>query len=219
MTFHQRKRSVAMAAAATYLLFVACIAIGPKRDLQNGWWDGLGPVLPHDTFPADCTLCHVGSKWQQVHDSFEFDHEAETGVPLNGAHAQAQCLRCHNDRGPVATFQQRGCVGCHEDIHFGQLGPNCTDCHQEQTWQPGGMIELHNRTRFPLVGIHAITACYRCHPGAEVGKFVPTDTECLTCHYEDFARANNPNHAALGWVRDCHRCHMPLDWNEAILNQ
>lgn len=210
--------SRALPGLAFVLLVAACVASGSRTVKQHLWWGGLGPVLPHDTFPGDCSLCHVGTGWQTLSEDFQFDHLAETGVPLNGAHTQASCLRCHNDRGPAGTFAQRGCGGCHEDIHAGQLGSGCEDCHQEQTWQPVGQIAMHQRTRFPLIGVHASTACRRCHVGAEVGKFVPVDTECVTCHRADLANANNPNHINLGWVDRCHRCHLPRTWQQAEQN-
>ena len=68
-------------------------------------------MLPHDTFPADCKLCHMGQGWNTLTDDFAFDHEKETGVPLVGAHDQARCLLCHNDRGPVELFASKGCAG------------------------------------------------------------------------------------------------------------
>ncbi|NOT29905.1 MAG: hypothetical protein HOP15_05580 [Planctomycetes bacterium] len=203
---------------AALVLAGACLTQNPASIKQHLWWAGLGPVLPHETFPADCALCHEGTDWQGVRADFTFDHAAETGYTLAGAHARATCLLCHNDRGPVAMFQTQGCAGCHEDIHRAQLGPDCARCHQENTWQPFGQIELHARTRFPLIGVHAATACHRCHQGAELGSFVPTDTECLTCHRSDLARAVNPNHAGLGWVDRCNRCHLPRTWNHAEIN-
>jgi len=205
-------------ALALALLVAACLAPGSDLSKQHLWWSGLGPVLPHDTFPADCSECHVGNNWQSLVSSFEFDHAARTGTPLNGAHGRAACLLCHNDRGPVAVFQARGCAGCHEDVHRGQLGPSCTKCHQESTWEPVNQIALHASTRFPLVGVHASTACHRCHPGIETGSILPADPECLTCHSADLARANNPNHIALGWVDRCDRCHLPRTWQHAELN-
>lgn len=208
----------ALGVGALLALIAACVTRTPQSIELHGWWRGLGPVLPHDTFPADCGLCHEGVNWQ-VRDDFEFHHEAETGVKLNGAHEQARCLRCHNDRGPVAVFTARGCQGCHEDVHFGKLGPLCTDCHTEATWEPYGQIERHNRTRFPLTGVHAATACRRCHIGAEVGNFFPTDVECVTCHRDDLARALVPPHINLGYVDRCDRCHMPTRWNQAQLNE
>ena len=133
------------------------------------------PATERATKTVERVLCHEGTEWRGVRDDFVFDHEAETGVPLVGAHARAACLLCHNDRGPVAVFAAQGCGGCHEDIHRSTLGPDCARCHTEETWRPFGQIEMHARTRFPLVGAHASTSCYRCHPGAEVGYFVPTE--------------------------------------------
>lgn len=218
MSFQANKRSLLLFAAVSSLVW-ACVSTGPRNVRQHGWWRGLGPVLPHESFPADCQTCHVGREWQVLRDEFSFDHEAETGVALTGAHTTAQCLRCHNDRGPVADFAAQGCAGCHEDIHFGLLGPDCTSCHTEQTWQPVGQVARHNQTRFPLSGIHAAVACFRCHPGAEVGKFVPTTSECVACHADDLARALLPPHVGLGWVDNCQRCHIPTDWKQAAFPQ
>lgn len=195
--------------AAPLLIAVACAT---WKGLPHGWWDARGPVVPHDTFPADCRLCHEGEGWNSIRADFQYDHEQETGVALAGAHAQAECLRCHNDRGPVALFAARGCAGCHEDVHLGQLGRACEDCHDQESWRPQGQIARHALTRFPLVGAHAATQCLRCHPGAEAGLFTPTDPDCAACHTDDALAASNPNHAALGWVANCERCHTPTGW-------
>jgi len=200
------------------VLVTACVTRAPNRAAVHRWWSGFGPVIAHDTFPADCQLCHVGDRWDELKADFRFDHEAETGYPLVGAHARAQCLRCHNDRGPVSVFNARGCVGCHEDIHNGDLGPNCTLCHQQNSWVPVRQIELHNRTRFPLTGAHLEVACNLCHPGSRVGNFSPTDTECLTCHTRDLAQALNPPHATLGWVNNCQKCHITTAWAHGQVN-
>jgi hypothetical protein len=212
-----RTKHLTLLAAVTALLAGACVLQGPGSGELHRWWSGFGPVLPHDNFPADCKLCHVGERWNTLATNFSFDHEKQTGVPLIGAHANAKCLRCHNDRGPVGVFYAKGCVGCHEDFHYGDLGKNCTRCHDQVTWRPEGQIAKHQLTRFPLIGSHAAVACHRCHPGALVGNFVPTDTECLTCHARELANANNPPHIALGYVDNCHRCHLPTDWHQASI--
>ena len=174
----------AVAITAFCLLAIACTSIVTKQD-----WDARhGPVVPHETFPADCRLCHVGNGWHEIRADFTFDHEAETGVPLEGAHADAACLRCHNDRGDVAQFAARGCAGCHVDVHRGQLGSSCQTCHDESTWRPSEQIARHNQTRMPLVGAHVAVACFRCHPGAQVGNFAGASPECITCHTDDLAR-------------------------------
>lgn len=198
-------------------LVVSCLAQPPRTGEVHRWWSGLGPVLPHDKFPADCSLCHVGPKWNTLKEDFHFDHHRETGVPLLGAHASAQCLRCHNDRGPVQEFASRGCAGCHDDIHQSELGTQCTSCHDETSWRPERQIERHNRGRFPLSGAHAAVACQRCHPGAFVGRFGLTDTKCSTCHRDDVVRTTNPPHVGLGWVDRCERCHEATSWNHAIV--
>ena len=209
------KRNLWLGVLVAYVGLACVSGVVSRKPGKHEWWDALGPVIPHETFPADCQLCHVGDKWQELAEDFTFDHAAETGVELHGAHDKASCLRCHNDRGPVEVFTEQGCAGCHEDIHQGQISPDCTACHNENTWRPTGQILWHNQTRFPLIGAHANTSCRRCHPGAEVGRFTPTDTECLTCHQDDLANALNPNHAGLGFVDRCDRCHIPTVWQQA----
>ena len=201
--------------AALVLLVLACVGrLRPDAPIQ-GWYAELGPVVPHDTFPADCSLCHVTGDWRTLRADFVFDHGTETGHPLTGAHAGAQCLRCHNDRGPVSRFAVKGCAGCHGDPHEGRLGRNCRGCHDEETWQPREQIARHASTRFPLVGAHAATACFRCHEGALVGNFQRADVRCESCHRGDLARAQSPDHAASGWTTDCQRCHVPTAWLDA----
>ena len=195
-------------------LLVACGGILSRP--RQGWNPSLGPVVPHDSFPTDCTLCHTGKDWHTIKEDFKFDHQKETGVALAGAHAKAACLLCHNDRGPAGQFAANGCAGCHEDRHQGRLGRNCQDCHAEQDWIPRDMIARHNRTRFPLVGNHAGAACWRCHPGAQAGNFQAVDDTCANCHQADLARATVPDHAAQGWTSDCQRCHTPAGaWEQA----
>lgn len=186
------------------------------RALQpQQWAQARGPVVPHDSFPADCSLCHTGGSWHEIRSDFAFDHEKQTGVALRGVHAEAQCLRCHNDRGPVAIYANRGCAGCHEDVHRGRLGTECASCHGESTWSPIGLVASHNRTRFPLTGPHTAVACFRCHPRAESGEFVGTDARCEACHRDDLARAKEPDHMALGITGDCQRCHDGIVWGGA----
>ena len=212
---HPRGSRALLAAAVLAYLIAACAVQDMGTGDVHRWWSGFGPVLPHDSFPADCQLCHVGAKWDEIRADFEFDHAGETGYALVGAHARAVCLRCHNDRGPVDTFAAQGCAGCHEDFHRGTLGQDCLACHTQDNWRPVGMVEMHSRTRFPLLGAHLPVACHRCHPGAFVGNFAPVDTSCVTCHANDVAGTTNPPHIPLGWTDNCQRCHFPTTWNQA----
>lgn len=211
---HGRRLRAALFACAA-IAVAACMGADPRAGTRHRWWAGLGPVLPHESFPSDCALCHEGAGWNELRVDFAFDHAAETGVALEGAHAQAQCLRCHNDRGPVDVFAAKGCGGCHDDVHGGDLGNDCARCHQQESWRPEAQLEAHARSRFPLSGAHARVACHRCHPGAFAGNFIPNDPSCVTCHRDDLARALNPPHVALGYVDRCDRCHLPTDWRQA----
>jgi len=192
--------------------------IGSGSVLQQDWDKRRGPVVPHDNFPKDCSLCHEGGSWSKIRADFAFDHERETKVPLHGAHARAECLRCHNDRGPVEIFAVRGCVGCHEDVHRGKQGAECASCHRETDWGIGDSLALHERTRFPLFGVHASVECWRCHPGAQVANFDRTAVQCENCHQQDLASATNPNHAAQGWTKDCENCHSTSGWTSGDFN-
>ncbi len=203
------------------LLPLACAMIGwMPKPAQQGWQENHGPVVPHGKFPGgDCSLCHVGKGWHKIKEDFVFDHGMETGVALSGAHNTAECLRCHNDRGPVAQYARRGCGGCHLDVHQRQQGIACQDCHSENTWQPKDQVRKHNMTRFPLIGSHAGVACFRCHPGSQAGNFQRADVECESCHQSDLQTtaaaatlSSTPDHMVLGWTRDCRRCHQPTAW-------
>jgi len=208
-----------LAVLAVCFLVLACVSnIEYDLDPRQGWWEGNGIVVPHDSFPSDCRLCHVEGSWNEIREDFEYDHEQETGVALVGAHREAKCLRCHNDRGPVQLFSQRGCAGCHEDLHRGNFGDQCVSCHSEETWILRDEIAVHNRTRFPLVGAHAAVQCWLCHSGGEVGDWVRLDIECASCHLEEALAATDPDHAANRWVTGCDRCHIPTTWNGAGFN-
>jgi hypothetical protein len=206
------RRAGLVLGALSFLVVIACVSRWRRDQPVQGWWDERGPVVPHDSFPADCSLCHQGDGWTEIRADFAFDHAGETGVPLVAAHAAAQCLRCHNDRGPVAAFAARGCAGCHADVHRGLMGADCESCHDQESWRPDAVIEIHARTRFPLIGAHAAAACWRCHPGGQSGNFAPVSAECITCHQSDLALALDPDHVAQGWVSDCDECHIPTTW-------
>jgi hypothetical protein len=203
---------ILLLAVCLALALVNCRSEGPRQGWNKKKW---GPVVPHHRFPADCGICHVPDRWDALRDDFSFDHEEEAGYPLEGAHAQAACLRCHNDRGPVQVYANRGCGGCHPDPHTGSLGPDCRRCHEQTSWRPTGLVVEHARTRFPLMGAHVAAPCESCHPGASAGHFRGAPTACDLCHRVDLVRATSPNHAASGWTTNCDRCHTPVTWERA----
>lgn len=196
---------------------VGCSVAAPSRADLHRWWSGFGLVVPHESFPSDCSLCHLGASWNELVPNFAFDHARETGVALHGAHQQAQCLRCHNDRGPVEVFAAKGCNGCHEDVHYGELGSDCSKCHDETQWRVPNARVQHLHSRFPLTGAHLLVGCHQCHPGSRVRNFEPTSPDCTSCHLDEALRTTNPPHAGLGWTERCDRCHTPTHWRPAIV--
>src|SRR5690606_30415845 len=82
MVVLNRRRELVLAAGALLLLGIACALPGPHSMERHRWWAGLGPVLPHASFPAECSLCHVGAGWNELRADFSFDHAERTGVPL-----------------------------------------------------------------------------------------------------------------------------------------
>ena len=213
----QQRTHLSFLLLASAFAFLACAIDQGKSSLSVSAqeWDKLrGPVVPHDSFPADCTLCHEGDNWTTIRKDFVYDHAKETGYALVGSHEGAECLRCHNDRGPVELYSVRGCAGCHEDPHETRMGSECSSCHSQTNWLVKDAITQHARTRFPLVGAHAAAACFACHQGAEVGRFERVSTNCVDCHQADLVQAVAPDHRALGWdTQDCSRCHAPAGWN------
>jgi len=206
------KSNAGKAVVAALLLATLSITCGTFRKGAQHWDDKWGPLVPHDSFPGDCDLCHLPDGWSSIRPDFSFDHEAETGHALEGAHARAACLRCHNDFGPVAMYAERGCVGCHADVHEAQMGRDCLRCHTESSWRATGLVAEHARTRFPLVGRHVAAACVSCHPQSPAGEFRGAPIRCEQCHAADLARAVNPDHQAQGWTTRCERCHTPAAW-------
>ena len=192
-------------------LVVSCQVEAPRE----GWSKRWGPLVPHRTFPGDCGICHTTDRWDSLKEDFSFNHENETGYVLEGAHSEAACLRCHNDRGPVASYVKRGCGGCHPDPHASALGLDCERCHAQTDWRPIGLIAEHARTRFHLVAAHAVAPCESCHLQAATGEFRGAPLQCEFCHQSDLAGAVSPNHTANGWTTNCQRCHTPAGWSGA----
>jgi hypothetical protein len=160
-------------------------------------------------FPQDCTLCHTTVRWTGA----KFDH-AKTQFPLTGAHATVACAACHVGGQFKGTAQQ--CVGCHLKDFQGTKNPNhvaagfpqdCAVCHTTVQWL-GAKFD-HAKTRFPLTGAHATTACSACHVG---GQYAGTNMLCAGCHLKDFQGTKNPNHVAAGFPQDCAVCHTTVQW-------
>ncbi len=153
-------------------------------------------------FGQACAQCHTPNGWQGA----SFDHNS-TPWPLTGRHGQVACVQCHPSSQYSGTPQN--CVACHQanDVHNGQFGPNCAQCHSTDGWQ-GASVD-HNLTAFPLTGAHAGVGCASCH-GSGIFQGAPTD--CASCHGE-------PGYHAGILGSDCASCHDTGGWLPARYNR
>jgi hypothetical protein len=104
------------------------------------------------------------------------------------------------------------CSTCHADIHRGQFGGRCEQCHTASGWTVRIQNIQNHQNRFPLVGAHATAECESCHTGGATAQFSGLSTDCLSCHLQDFQAAKNPDHQALNYSTSCQSCHSMNGW-------
>ena len=140
-------------------------------------------------------------------------NHAETGWPLNGAHKNTTCNKCHNKanaRGaPTFLGASPACTACHKDQHEGRFGTTCTNCHNETSWKDAKVTTAfnHELARFKLRGAHTRVPCASCHhePPVYLGlKFA----NCTDCHKDPHAGRLGPS---------CTSCHSETAWRPATL--
>lgn len=164
-----------------------------------------------NTLSKDCASCHNTEAFKPA---ALFDHN-KTDFPLKGSHKDVDCKRCHEITFENSALLQHfagvpfnTCAVCHEDVHKGSFGPNCKECHNEESFHSfsGQSTFNHSLTRFPLEGKHKKVDCASCHqvsantPAEQRFKDFKTKdiTTCVTCH-EDV------HESRLG--AQCSSCH------------
>jgi hypothetical protein len=190
---------------------------------------GLHPAImdPNDRYQA-CVKCHSDHngrdfmlvRWDPTPG--KFDH-TKTGFVLDGKHAGLACAKCHNpskispeERNTIKVKDlnrtylglTRTCTPCHEDKHKGELGPNCTKCHNTTDWKAARTFD-HAKTKFPLTGAHSRVACEKCHTSQAggVAKFVGLKfQQCTDCH-------NDPHKGSFK-DKTCESCHNTVSWKQ-----
>lgn len=159
----------------------------------------------HDSkLDEKCDRCHGTESWKEA----AFDHDRKTQFVLEGRHTELECDVCHADlefgKKPGAE-----CIDCHRtsDIHKGNVGLNCDDCHSQAKWDDTAFD--HNAdTEFELSGRHTDAQCADCHKQSlQDGK---PATECSSCH-----RVDDVHKEQLG--SECDSCHSTKGWNEQIV--
>ena len=154
--------------------------------------------------PQACEGCHTveGFKPARVnHNKFK----------LENGHA-IPCEKCHKvekgefpaGMGSAVRYKpmRTECAACHKDVHGGQFGQKCQQCHTTVSFHLKAFD--HSKTRFPLDAAHASVACQKCHvKDATTGviKYKPLQTNCAACH-------RDPHLGQFG-KKECEQCHTP----------
>ncbi len=171
---------------------------------------------PHgDKLNIKCEVCHDPNNWAMMIEKSNFDHN-KTNYPLKGAHLAVDCKLCHVDL--VFTNAKTNCLSCHKDMHQQSVGLDCERCHNPSSWIIKDFTQMHQLTRFPLLGQHAQTDCYQCHKSASLLRFDPMGTGCSGCHIKDYNGANKPSHINSKFPTDCFLCHTEKGWQPAKFN-
>ena len=191
---------------------------------------GLHAKFPNREQCAQCHSEHNGEDFQLIHwlPSLKgFDH-SQTGYILQGKHAQVDCNKCHTaahvrepqrsqikmkDLNRTFLGLLQDCTTCHNDPHKGQLGQNCLQCHNFVDWKAAQKFD-HNKTEFPLTGLHTQVACEKCHtpaaPGGEPRFSGIPFAKCSDCH-------SDPHHGAF--PQSCETCHTTASWKKVPESQ
>jgi hypothetical protein len=142
----------------------------------------------------------------------KFDHR-RSGFVLEGKHGTVKCRDCHKPAfqksAATALIQKKdhaaswlgletACQNCHEDVHRGQLGKQCQNCHGQEKFKPAGGFD-HAKSDFPLTGAHVKVECLKCHAAPQFvklhdakGQPLPewkplAHGDCVSCHKDPHA--------------------------------
>ena len=153
-----------------------------------------------------CASCHTDHEGRNADvlglDEETFDHRF-TDFELLGKHLDAECAGCH-EAGEKRRDTPGQCVDCHreDEVHDGNLGSECDDCHNPNDWTDSEFD--HDTTDFPLVGKHRDVECRDCH---EDQAHQNTPTNCFSCHAEDDSHEGRSG-------EQCENCHNPSEWTD-----
>lgn len=183
---------------------------------------------PHgESLKTNCDDCHKTSGWKVDLKTLSFNHNS-TKFPLVGQHQVAECKQCHTSL--EFAKAQPFCNSCHTDIHEQTVGNECARCHTPNSWVVTNITQLHQQSRFPLIGPHKTADCSSCHknllststslPTASLLRFDPMGIECYDCHKNNYIATTKPNHKASNYSTNCTDCHNinSFEWAGAGVN-
>jgi hypothetical protein len=207
--------------------------IGGQLESRVGLHGILDPAMAPQC--ARCHSDHHGEEFAMVNKlSFteagiaerdRFDHET-IGYVMLGKHLELTCDKCHKNA-DVAVLPEgekrflglsQECATCHEDVHKGQMGQTCVQCHGQESW-----TKLHSEgheKRLALVGGHGDIACRTCHAQEDplhsleaIGRgtwLYPR--ECRVCHespHDEAFLVAAADLVARPPGAGCIECHLP----------
>jgi hypothetical protein len=148
-----------------------------------------------------CESCHKENDWKQIY----FNHDVDTKYKLLFKHIEVKCDKCHTGKIYGQNLAQT-CYDCHKKTddangHKGSLGKKCESCHNEKGWKVDAKFD-HNKSRFPLLGMHFKTDCKKCHISA---KYNEVKSDCYSCHKKE-------DKHELKFGTKCDTCHNARDW-------
>ena len=178
----------------------------------------------------DCVRCHLEHNGEDFHllhwepSEKSFDHR-QTGYALEGKHTALACEKCHTpshmaladrelikkkDLGKSYFGLSPACQTCHNDPHKGQLGNECSKCHNVESWKAANEFD-HAKTRYPLTGLHMKVPCEKCHKPDTLGgparyRDMKFDT-CSACHLD-------PHRGEF--KKACETCHTTSSWKSML---
>jgi len=147
-------------------------------------------------------VCHTPDSWKVNTTQTRFNHN-KTEFPLTGVHKTVDCRSCHVDLD--FSKAKTDCSSCHADVHQQTVGRDCERCHTTNSWLVKNSTQIHQQSRFPLVGPHALVDCNSCHRSLSQLRFETMGIECIDCHREQYVSA--PNHVSGNYSRECLDCH------------
>jgi hypothetical protein len=88
----------------------------------------------------------------------------------------------------------------------GTINIPCNNCHTSTSWKPiRGIPEFtHEKTRYPLRGMHEKVECMQCHTKL---VFTNVGPKCADCHADIHRRQFGAN---------CDQCHTISGWNVSV---
>lgn len=173
---------------------------------------------PHgDQLKQSCSDCHNSKGWKLILGSYPFDH-ITTGFMLDGQHANTDCRSCHSTL--VFSEADPSCISCHTDMHQQTTSLECGNCHNTSSWIVNNINQIHQMSRFPLLGAHFTADCIDCHTSASTLNFEPLGVECIDCHETDYMQAKEPDHVAGDYSLNCIECHQlnAFGWTGTNIN-